>query len=118
MNHWILVYKKIQQEKQKYFLNYLEYSKKIKEIAVELLGKNIQVMVFGSIVRNEHTPNSDIDVLIISENLSSNWEENRIIRTLIKKQIDPFSPFEINLVRPEEYEIYYKNIINNDFKLI
>jgi len=115
MNHWISIYNKIQQERQKYFENYLEYSRKIKEIAQKLLGQNTRVIVFGSVVRNEHTPNSDIDILILSEHLSSNWEDNRFIRTHIKKQIGSFSPFQIHLVRPEDFELYYKNFIKNNY---
>ncbi|GBD34591.1 hypothetical protein HRbin35_00326 [bacterium HR35] len=38
--------KKIVEEKRKYFENYLEYARKIKEKAIEVLGE-ARVLVFG-----------------------------------------------------------------------
>jgi predicted nucleotidyltransferase len=49
---------------------------KIKNKAIKILGKDVKVLVFGSIVKGNWTPNSDIDVLIISKNLNKNWFEN------------------------------------------
>ena len=102
------------ERKRKYFENYKYYCKKIKEIGEKIL-KDVRVLVFGSIVRNEHTPDSDIDILIISDNLPENSEERAKIRTEIKSKIDPFSPFQIHLSTPEEFENWYKNFIKNDY---
>jgi predicted nucleotidyltransferase len=103
------------EEKEKYFKNYLYWSKKIKEIAKKLLGKDVKVLIFGSVVKGKWGPNSDIDVLIISNKLSKNWIKNRLIRTKIKKEIRPFSPFQIHLATPEEYKNWYRKFIKKDY---
>ncbi|RKY32447.1 MAG: DNA polymerase subunit beta [Candidatus Omnitrophota bacterium] len=102
------------ERKRKYFENYKYYCNKIKEIGKKIL-KDVKVLVFGSIVKNKHTPDSDIDVLIISDNLPENWEEREKIRTEIKSKIDPFSPFQIHLSTREEFENWYKNFIKSDY---
>ena len=115
MKSLVAINKKLCEEKIKYFENYLEYSKKIKEKAQELLGDYVRVLVFGSVVRGDWWIGSDIDILIISDKLSSNWIENREIRTEIKKSIGSFHPFQIHLTTPEEYESWYKRFIKDDY---
>ena len=110
-----LIYKKFWEERKEYFENYLEWAKRIKETARELIGEDVKVIVFGSVVRKDWTPASDIDVLIISDKLSKNWEENRWLRTEIKKRIGPFSPFQIHLATTEEFKNWWKNFIKEDY---
>lgn len=109
------ILKEIWEEKRKYFENIDFYAKEIKRISREILGDDVRVLLFGSIVKRDWTPGSDIDVLIISDKLSTNWEENIWIKTKIKSSIDPFSPFQIHLARYEEFEKWYKNFIKNDY---
>jgi len=109
---------KIVEKKQKYFKNYLYWCKKIKKKARELLGKDVKVLVFGSVVRGDFGPNSDIDVLIISKNLKKDWSENNQIKVEIKKEIGFFTPFQIHLATPEEFKNWYKKFIKKDFKVI
>jgi predicted nucleotidyltransferase len=49
--------------------------------------------------------------LIISNKLSKSWIKNKLIRTKIKKSIDPLSPFQIHLARPEEYKSWWQKFI-------
>ena len=96
-------------EEKKYFENYMHYARLIKKIAEEILGK-ADVYVFGSVVEGRHTPASDIDILIVSENTpKSQWERGKI-RARIMKAIDVFAPFEIHIVTPKEFE-WYKRFI-------
>ena len=104
----------IQKEKKRYFENYKFYCQKIKEIANESLGE-ARVLLFGSIVKNEWKPDSDIDILIISKNLPESFEERAKMRTNIKSKIDPFSPFQIHLSTPEEFKNWYKNFLKNKY---
>ena len=103
-----------QKRKSEYFKNYEFYSRKIKEIAERIL-KDVKIIVFGSVVRNEYTPNSDIDILIISKNLPEDMEKRAEIRTGIKSTLDSFSPFQIHLATPDEFENWYKNFIKEDY---
>ena len=97
--------REIAKEEKKYFENYMHYAKLIKRVAEEELGK-AEVYVFGSVVEKKHTPASDIDVLVVSENApKSQWERSKI-RAKILKSIDVFAPFEIHVVTPREFEWY------------
>lgn len=106
--------KEVWEEKKRYFENYLVYCQKIKKESERLLSP-VRVLVFGSIVQGNWGPNSDIDVLVISDKLSKNWEENQIYKVKIKSKLGPFSPFQIHLARPQEYESWHKNFIKNNY---
>lgn len=114
MKSLISISKKIWEERKKYFENYLEYGEKIKRIARDVLGDDVKVLIFGSVVRGDWNANSDIDVLIVSEKLSSNWEDNRWVRTHIKRSIGPLSPFQIHLASVEEYESWWKRFLEKN----
>ena len=47
-----LIYKKFWEERRGYFENYLEWVKRIKETVRELFGEDVNVIVFGSVVKN------------------------------------------------------------------
>jgi predicted nucleotidyltransferase len=92
---------------EKFFKNYLYYGKKIKKEAEKILGK-VRVLIFGSILREDEIAR-DIDVLIISPKLKKTQLKNEI-RLKIQKKLGP-SPFELHLIRPKEYQDWYKNFI-------
>lgn len=108
------ILKETQKRKRKYFENYLDYCRRIKKEAEKLLSP-ARVLVFGSIVQGKWGPNSDIDVLVISDKLSKNWEENQIYKLKMKSKLGPFCPFQIHLARPQEYESWYKNFIKDNY---
>ncbi|MCX7705814.1 MAG: nucleotidyltransferase domain-containing protein [bacterium] len=107
----IQILKEITREKKKYFDNYMDFVREIKKEAGRIL-RNVRVIVFGSVVKKNHTPLSDIDVLIICDELPDNWEERRMLRAKIKP---PFSPFQIHLVTDKEFLNSYKNFIKDDY---
>ncbi len=113
----VQILKKSWKEKKKYFENYRSYCQKIKKLAREILGE-VEVLVFGSVVKGKFTPKSDIDLLIVSPNLPEDQEKRAKIRTKIKSKIDPFSPFQIHLATPEEYQNWYQKFIKKDFEKI
>ncbi|RLI72593.1 DNA polymerase subunit beta [Archaeoglobales archaeon] len=96
----------IVREEREYFKRYKEYAKKIKEIVEGEVG-DVDVIVFGSVVEGKATPKSDIDVLVVSENMPSK-EKRGFLRAKILKEIGLFSPFEIHLVNKKEFEWYRK----------
>jgi predicted nucleotidyltransferase len=101
---------------EKYFKNYIEYASKIKEIAKQTL-RNPRVFVFGSVVKGTWIPNkSDIDILIISEDVtkSASWQSEQKVR--IPTQIaDLSSPFELHFATPEIYKSWYEKFIRDDY---
>ncbi|WP_456330757.1 nucleotidyltransferase domain-containing protein [Archaeoglobus sp.] len=103
--------KEVAQEEKKYFENYMEYAKLIKRKAESLLGE-AKVYVFGSVVECKNTPMSDIDILIVSENVpKSQWKQAKI-KGKILKEIDVFAPFEIHLATPKQFE-WYRRFVRN-----
>jgi uncharacterized protein len=103
-----------QKRKERYFKNWRFYLKKIKKEAGKILGEKTKVFIFGSFAKGNFGPESDIDVLIISENLPEDFEERAKIRTKIKSKVGIFSPFQLHLAKPEEFCVWYKNFIKND----
>jgi len=108
----------IAREKEKYFRNYLFWCKKIKRKAKKILGEDVTVLVFGSVVKGQWTPRSDIDVLIISKYVKNNWEENTLRKVEIKKAVSLFSPFQIHLATPSEYRNWWKKFIKRDYRVV
>jgi predicted nucleotidyltransferase len=104
-----------QKRKERYFKNWRFYLKKIKKEAGKILGEKTKVFIFGSFVKGNFGPESDIDVLIVSENLPEDFDERAKIRTKIKSKVGVFSPFQLHLVTPGEFEDWYKKFIKGDF---
>lgn len=115
MKNLTQINKKIWERKKKYFERVDYYAQKIKEKAIEILGQSTRVFVFGSVAKGCWGPGSDIDILIVSDKLSQDWQENRWIRTKIKSKVDPFAPFQIHLARPEEFKEWYQKFIKDDY---
>ena len=103
------VIKEVVEEEKKYFENYKEYARKIKEIAIREL-KDAKVLVFGSVIEGKHTPSSDIDILIVSKNLPKSSENRGKIRAKILKEIGVTTPFEIHFADLNGFEWYKKFI--------
>jgi len=106
--------RKVAEEEAKYFDNFLKYAARIKRTARKLLDDpNVEVLVFGSVVRGEAIPGkSDIDVLIISRKAPTSPREQAELRTKIFSELgDLLAPFEIHIVTPEIYEKWYRKRI-------
>jgi predicted nucleotidyltransferase len=98
--------------RKKYLDNYMSYVKIIKEKAKKLLN-DAEVYVFGSIVRGNYNPMSDVDVMIVSEKIPDNIIEQAKIKAKILEDFEP-GIFQIHLVKPFEYENWYKRFVKND----
>ena len=109
----ISILKEITEERESYFKDYIRFVSEIKKKAGILLKKEVRVIVFGSTVKNLYHPFlSDIDVLVISDNLPENWEDRRSIRLKLKPS---GSPFQIHLITNKEFETHYKNFIKKNY---
>lgn len=96
-------------ENRKYFENYIDYGRKIKEIVRKKL-EDAEVYIFGSVVEGRSSPASDIDVLIVSKKMPSKQSERAMLTALILKEIDLYAPFEFHLVNLKEFN-WYKRFI-------
>ncbi len=95
---------------RKYYENPKHYASKIKNIAKKL-DPYARVLLFGSVVKGDIRPDSDIDVLVVT-GLAKSVDDRIRLRIMIAKEIGEYTPFEIHIVTPEEYEKWYKKFIN------
>jgi predicted nucleotidyltransferase len=102
------------QEREKYFQNYSFYTKEIKKVAEELLGK-VKVFVFGSILRKKEVAR-DIDILIISQKLKTTSQKSKILAKLWEK-FGFNTPFEFHLINPDEYKNWYRYFIKEKIEI-
>ena len=100
----------LKKEKRKYFENYLKYARIAKLVVEKELGE-ARAFVFGSVVKKQALPSSDIDLLIVSKNMPKKMSERSKLKAKIWKRIGIFSPFEIHLVDEKEFE-WYKRFID------
>ena len=101
-------------KEEKYFKDYLEYAKTIKNEAEKLLGK-VRVIVFGSILKKDEVAR-DIDILIISPRLKTLAEKSKS-RAKLWKRLGFLSPFEIHLITPKEYRDWYSHFIEEKIEI-
>jgi hypothetical protein len=71
----------ISKERRKYFDSRKHYAKLIKE-AVNL--ENVEVGIFGSVIEDKHTMASNINVLVISDDVPKRLDERAKILSKIK----------------------------------
>jgi len=103
----------ISKERRKYFEDYKHYAKTIKDV-VDLEG--VEVIVFGSVLEDKHTMASDIDVLIISDDLPERLDERAEILMKINEVLGYLHPFELHLINKKEFE-WYKRFIKDYVKV-
>ncbi len=72
------------------------------------------MIVFGSVVKGNWSPGSDIDILVISENIPENNLEQVKIKLELTADFEDH-PFEIHLATPKLYNNWYKNFIKENF---
>ncbi|MEM5777146.1 MAG: nucleotidyltransferase domain-containing protein [Candidatus Aenigmatarchaeota archaeon] len=70
--------------------------------------KEADFYLFGSFVEGKYLPTSDIDVLIVSNNMPKKVSERSKIKAKIWKNIGIFNPFELHMVNYDEFEWYKK----------
>ena len=71
-----------------------------------------RIILFGSYAYGVPTKDSDIDLIVVKEDVVSKREESVRIRKLLRGIL---LPFDIIVVKPEEFEFYANNWINSVF---
>ena len=96
--------------RKKYFENYAKIAKRIKNF-LEKKGIRAKVIVFGSVVKGKQTPLSDLDILIVSDNINENKYAKLSVE--IKEMLkDPFAPIEFHFANTKIFENWYKNFLD------
>ena len=86
---------------------YMEIRREVKRIVNEVLG-DAKVYVFGSVVEGRYTAMSDIDMLIVVNNMDR--KEIYKVKAIIYKNID--APIELHVASNDEFENWYKRFIH------
>lgn len=113
MSKLVEVLVKRRKAQEKYFKNYLFFSKKIKKIAEKILGE-AKVIIFGSILRNE-TPR-DIDILIVSPKFKDREMKYKIYSKILK-EIGIENPFEFHFATEKEYREWYSHFLKEKIEI-
>lgn len=95
----------IARERKKYFDNPVYYARVIKA----LLGfKGLEVLLFGSVVEGQCTMASDIDLLIVSDEVPGSLDERAKLVNRINDALGQYHPFELHLVTTKEFPWYQR----------
>ena len=103
------------EERRRYFRDFIKYAEKVKEI-VKQSDPDARIMLFGSAVKGKLRPDSDIDLLIITD-IAEKLDERIKLRMEIVKILGEGSPFEIHIITDEEYENWYSKFIDRSLEL-
>ena len=100
----------IAERKRKLFKNYRELAMKLKKAFEEILGDKVKLVVFGSVVRGDYTPLSDLDILVISKKADKvRYGE---VMERVEEKVGELIGVEVHLVTPEIFERWYKKFID------
>jgi predicted nucleotidyltransferase len=113
MNEYESVVIEISRERRKYFEDPAYYARLIKD----LLGfKDLEVLLFGSVVEGQCTMASDIDLFIVSDEVPRSLDERAKLLNRINDAVGYLHPFEVHLITTKEYD-WYKRFIKPSIKI-
>ena len=101
----------IYEERMEILKNIDKYLKEIKSSVLEKDPK-AKVILFGSFVRGNFRPDSDIDILIVSDEFGDNPHKYAELVNYIRDRIKHYSLFEFHVVTKKTYEEWYKRFID------
>jgi predicted nucleotidyltransferase len=103
-------------QKREHFLENIDYYLNlIKERAKNNLGEETKIYLFGSYLTKNFGPNSDIDILVVTENEIDQREKSRVLSEILK-DFDVYHPFEIHFASKSQFENWYKKFLKGDYK--
>lgn len=96
-----------------------KYAQKIAEASSNILGEDVDVHVFGSVVKGEATAASDIDILIVTNRTINSLTERNRLGMMIEEiaGLPQVHPFEIHIVTKDEAEPYFRHAGSNIMRL-
>jgi hypothetical protein len=101
------MYLKAGERKMNQLQNYKTVAKKVKKI-FEKHGGKVDVYVFGSLVEGKPTALSDIDILIVADNIS----QQEIYKLKVQAYKATTAPIELHVASTKEFENWYKRFIS------
>lgn len=111
MSAYMDMLRRMKEEKEPFFKNYMTIAKEIKEL-LRLYFKDFRVFVFGSVVKGNWNVFSDIDILIVSEEVPKDLIGRVKLKKLILERYNFNAPLEIHLATSVEFEKWYDRMID------
>ncbi|MDJ0270719.1 MAG: nucleotidyltransferase domain-containing protein [Aigarchaeota archaeon] len=90
-----------------YLKNYREVGVEVKNI-LRRLDPDVEVYVFGSVVRGRYTASSDIDILVVTDDLERKYE----MMVEVYKRVE--APIELHIITREKFNGWYRRFIPSD----
>ena len=87
--------------------NYKAIAELVKEV-IRNLDPKAEVYVFGSAVTGRYTGASDIDILIVTENIEEKYE------MMARAYMATSAPIELHIVTRRQFENWYSRFIPED----
>ena len=102
---------RIIRERAETIRNWRSHAQKIAGAATEVLGEETEVYAFGSAVRGEATPSSDVDLLIVVNGTIPSLKVRNRMMMMVEEAagLGDFHPFEIHVVGSEEAAPYFRH---------
>ncbi|AFA39894.1 DNA polymerase sigma [Pyrobaculum oguniense TE7] len=92
------------------------YLAKIKEAVLEL-DPQAEVYLFGSFAKGTARPDSDVDILVVSDKYGSSLGKIAELLVHVEKRLGFAGVFEIHVATRELYETWYKRFVDIKIKL-
>lgn len=96
------MFAEIAKKRNNVFQHLEDYTERICKLSSEI-DPNVEIYIFGSVLKGTNTASSDIDLLIITDS-----KKNEILKVLFENGIR--DPFELHVRNKEESKIYLGHI--------
>jgi predicted nucleotidyltransferase len=104
-------------ERENYLKNIDYYLKIIKDFFIKKFGEETKLYIFGSFLRDDFGPNSDIDILVIKKGEPLFVKDKSTILVELKRLIGFVNPFELHIISEEEYKDWYSHFIKEKIEI-
>jgi predicted nucleotidyltransferase len=88
-------------------LNWKNIARRVKDI-IHRIDPAAKIYVFGSVVKGRITGASDIDILVITNNIDRKYD----MMVAVYREIE--APVELHIVTPEKFMGWYKRFIDEE----
>jgi predicted nucleotidyltransferase len=107
--------RRLHEQRRRYLEDLPRYLSLIKEAALRR-DPAAEVYLFGSYAEGAARPDSDVDVLIVTE-LAAVEEARARLRMEIDDALGRPNPFELHMVTPAQYREWYARFIRRQVKI-
>jgi len=116
MRSFVEVSRELVEHVERYRAELERHLKTIKEVGREFFGEGVSIYVFGSTVRGDRGPLSDIDVAVVTEE-KVGVDKRLAFKARLRERLGLFHPFEIHVVSRKEWEGWYLKFVRHYWRV-